>query len=102
ESYFHKESGLKTSGIVIYLNENFLGDRFLEKEESILLKKLFMKSQRGLEFYGSTRHEVIQLMKELLALEGMKSVIHVLSILELLSRSKEYHYISSRTYDDTL
>lgn len=102
QAYFLKDSNLLTSGIVIYLNENFLGDRFLEKEEIIMLKKLFVRSLRGLEFHGSTRQEVITLMKELLKLQGMPSVIHVLRILEVLSRSKEFHYISSRAYDDTL
>jgi AraC-like DNA-binding protein len=101
EVYFQREGGFRTSGIVIYLNENFLGDHFLEKEEIVLLKKLFVKSMRGLEFYGSKRQHVIGLMKELTQLQGMASVIHMLRIFEILTRTKEYHYISSRAYDDT-
>jgi AraC-like DNA-binding protein len=101
EAYFQKNSDLKASGIVIYLNENFLGDHFLEKEEIILLKKLFLKSMRGLEFYGAKKLEVIKLMKELTKCEGVTSVILVLRILEILSGTKEYHYISSRAYDNT-
>jgi transcriptional regulator GlxA family with amidase domain len=101
QAYFQKDSGFTTSGIVIYLNENFLGDHFLEKEEIILLKKLFVKSMRGLEFYGSKRQHVIGLIKELTQLQGMASVIHMLRIFEILTRTKEYHYISSRAYDDT-
>jgi AraC-like DNA-binding protein len=102
EAYFHTKSGLRASGIVIYLNENFLGEHFLEKEEIVVLKKLFTKSLRGLEFYGAAKQEVIALMKELTELEGLASVIHVLRIFEILSRTKEYRYISSRTYGDTL
>jgi AraC-like DNA-binding protein len=101
EAYFQKNSRLKTSGIVIYLNENFLGDHFLEKEEIIVLKKLFLKSMRGLEFYGAKKLEVIKLMKELTKCQGVASVILVLRILEILSGTKEYHYISSRAYDNT-
>jgi AraC-like DNA-binding protein len=102
EAYFHTKSGLRASGIVIYLNENFLGEHFLEKEEIVVLKKLFTKSLRGLEFYGAAKQEVIALMKELTELEGLASVIHVLRIFEILSRTKEYRYISSRMYGDTL
>ena len=102
EAYFQKNSGLTASGIVVYLDENFLGDRFLEKEEILLLKKLFVRSLRGLEFTGSTRQEVVGLMKELLHLQGIASVIHVLRILELLAHSREYHFIASRAYEDTL
>ena len=102
EIYFEKSSSSRTSGIVIYLNENFLGDHILEKEEMIAIKKLFTKSMRGLEFYGPKKPEVIRMMKELLGLQGIPSVILLLQILEILTGTKEYHYISSRAYDDTL
>lgn len=102
DSYFHKDSGLSTSGVVVYLNENFLGHNFLDKEESILLKRLFVKSTRGLEFYGPERQRAIDLMMELTRLQGVPSVIQVLRILELLSRSKKYQYISSRAYHETV
>jgi AraC-like DNA-binding protein/mannose-6-phosphate isomerase-like protein (cupin superfamily) len=102
EQYFKKESKERVRGIVIYFNENFLGDQFLEKEEIIQLKKLFLKSLRGLEFYGQKKQEVIDLMRELPTMEGLTSVIRILHILEILSRTKEYHYISSRAYSDTL
>lgn len=101
EAYFEKNSSHKTEGIVIYLNENFLGDHILEKEEMLALKKLFSKSMRGLEFYGSKKIEVTELMKELVYLQGVHSVIHLLHILEILAATKEYHYISSKPYDDT-
>lgn len=101
EAYFHKNSSSKASGIVIYFNENFLGDHLLEKEEMLLLKKLFIKSMRGLEFYGAKKLRVVKLIKELTMLQGIRSVIHLLHILEILADTKEYHYISSKAYDDT-
>lgn len=99
--YFEKKNSHKTNGIVIYLNENFLGDHILEKEEMLSLKKLFVKSMRGLEFFGAKKNEVIELMKELVGLQGIHSVIHLLHIFEILGATKEYHYISSKPYDDT-
>lgn len=101
EVYFEKKKSHNTSGIVIYLNENFLGDHILEKEEMLSLKKLFVKSMRGLEFFGTKKTEVIELMKELVHLKGLHSVIHLLHIFEILGATKEYHYISSKPYDDT-
>jgi AraC-like DNA-binding protein len=100
EVYFEKSSTSKTDGIVIYLNENFLGDHILEKEEMMALKKLFTKSMRGLDFYGTKKLQVIEMMKELVHLQGIPSVIHLLHILEVLAATKEYHYISSKAYDN--
>jgi AraC-like DNA-binding protein len=100
EAYFDRNSADITRGIVIYLNENFLGDHILEKEEMLGLKKLFVKSMRGLEFYGAKKLQVIEMMKELVGLQGIPSVIHLLHILEILAITKEYHYISSKAYDE--
>lgn len=98
--YFDRDTAFNTSGIVVYLNENFLGEHILEKEEMILLKKLFIRSMRGLEFYGQKKMQVIDMMKELVNLKGIPSVIHLLHILEILAGMKEYHYISTKAYDD--
>jgi len=100
EKYFQKNSSLETSGIVIYLNEHFLGQNMLDKIELHRLKVLFDKSMRGLEFYGTTKMQVIDMMKELVHMEGVPSFIQLLKILDKLSNTKEYHYISSRHYAD--
>jgi AraC-like DNA-binding protein len=99
--YFDKKSSSKTEGIVIYFNENFLGDHILEKEEMLSIKKLFAKSMRGLEFYGPKKAEAVRLMKELVHMKGISSVIQLLNILEVLAATKEYHYISSVHYEES-
>jgi AraC-type DNA-binding domain-containing proteins len=100
EAYFEKNSPLKISGIVIYLQESLLGEHLMKKEEMLQLNKLFKRSSRGLEFYGDVRQQVISMMKELLELKGLDSFIHLLKILNLLSATKEYHYISHNEYVD--
>jgi len=102
EKYFKKNSSLETKGIVVYLDEHFLGKNMLDKMELHKLKVLFDKSMRGLEFYGHNKLLVIELMKELLHLDGVRSLIHLLQILDILSSTKEYHYISSRHYSDSI
>jgi AraC-like DNA-binding protein len=99
EAYFHNKSSLSAEGIVIYFNENFLGDHIMEKEEMASLRKFFARSMRGLEFYGQKKTLVIRMMHELLQLEGIRSVIHLLDILDILANTNQYHFISSLTYD---
>ncbi|GEO08109.1 AraC family transcriptional regulator [Segetibacter aerophilus] len=102
EAYFERSSTLQTRGIVIYLNEHFLGEDILAKDEFIQLKKLFAKSIQGLEFYGDKKERVVQLMKELLHLQGVESIIQLLQILTQLAGCKDYHYISPVTYQNPL
>ena len=100
DSYFRKKSTSYSEGIVIYFNENFLGDTVMEKEEMLALKKLFVRSRRGLDFYGPKKTRAIQLMQKLTEMQGLQRVIELLKILELLAGTKEYHYISSIAYED--
>ncbi|WP_153659058.1 AraC family transcriptional regulator [Chitinophaga sp. SYP-B3965] len=98
EAYFGKKTTLKTAGIVIYFSEHFLGDHMMDKEEMMLLKKLFDRAARGIEFSGRTREQIISMMKELTTQQGLQSVIQLLSILATMAGTKEYDYISSKAY----
>ncbi|MET4083726.1 AraC-like DNA-binding protein [Pedobacter sp. UYP30] len=98
EAYFEKNSKLKIRGIVIYLQESLLGEHLMNKEEFVQLRKLFKRSQRGLEFYGDVKQKVIGLMHELVELSGLEAFIHFLKILLLLTTTKEYHFISHNEY----
>ncbi|WP_210420682.1 AraC family transcriptional regulator [Chitinophaga sp. XS-30] len=100
EAYFAKKSELRINGIVIYFNEHFLGEHIMEKEEMLALKNLFTRALRGLEFHGRSREQIIAMMKELTAMKGIKSVIHLLRILEYMAATKEYAYISAKAYSD--
>lgn len=102
EKYFRKKSSLDAKGIVVYLDEHFLGKNMLDKIELHRLKTLFDKSMRGLEFYGHNKLLVTEMMKELLYMDGVRSLIQLLQILDILSTTKEYHYVSSRHYSDSI
>lgn len=100
EKYFKLNSSLTTKGLVIYLDEHFMGQEMMAKMEMHRLKILFDRSMRGLEFFGHSKTQVIQLMKELLHLEGVPSLICLLHILDILSATKDFRYLSSRHYSD--
>jgi AraC-like DNA-binding protein len=101
DAYFEKGSRLNSSGVVIYFNEQFLGDHIMEKEEMAVVKKLFMKSMRGLEFFGAKKVQVMKMMQELIHMQGVMSVMQLLSVLDILSGTKEYHYISGKSYENS-
>lgn len=100
DAYFTRKSDLQTEGIVVYLNENFLGDQLQDKEELIVLRKLFSRSARGLEFYGKSKEQVASMLLVLSNLQGIPSLIKLLEILQVLATTKQYHFISSVEYQD--
>jgi len=102
ENYFRSNSELETKGIVVYLDQHFLGENMLDKTELYRLKLLFERSKRGLEFHGQNKQLVIELMKGLVTMEGIQSLMQLLQILHILSATNEFEFISSRPCNDLI
>lgn len=98
EVYMQKEPMLPTRGLVIYFQENFLGQALLEKEEMEPLKQLFLMSGRGLEITGYTNKKVTRMMEDLTKMTGLNSIIQLLRILETLAHSPDLHYLAQAGY----
>lgn len=99
ESFFSKESALSTRGIVIYFHEHFLGMNALEKDEFTLLRQLFERAKRGIDYHGQARAQVKEWMVQMVGMEGVDCVIQFLKILQVLSQTKEYKYVTSGPSD---
>ncbi|HEX8377494.1 MAG TPA: AraC family transcriptional regulator [Pedobacter sp.] len=99
DAYFKKSKELSTSGIVLYLREDFLGEAVNQKEELEVLNLLFTKSLRGLEITGNTNKIIGKLMLELLELKGLPGIIRVLEILNVIASSFECTPITHHNYD---
>lgn len=96
--YFDKNNNLKTKGIVIYFHDHFLGEPIHHVEELENIRHLLQKSVRGLEIYGDTSRKVSKMMINLLELRGIKSIIQLLKILDILANSAECNFITHKHY----
>jgi AraC-like DNA-binding protein len=96
--YFDKKDQINTRGLVIYFQENFLGDSIGQKEELEKVYHFLQRSKRGLEIKGKTNQYVTQLMLELISLKGVPSIIQLLKILDTLANSTECHPIAHAEY----
>ena len=98
DAYFDRKNELSTRGIVVYFQENFLGDSVQQKEEMEKIRHLFALSRRGLEVKGETRHQVSELMVDLVGLKGVESIIQLLRILDTLAHSPHLQPIAHAGY----
>jgi AraC-like DNA-binding protein len=97
-SYFSKKDQYSTSGIVIYFQENLLGNMIELKDELESIRYLFEKTKRGLEITGKTRDSVSLMMQDLLVSKGFKSIIQLLEIFDVIATSSESNPITHNTY----
>jgi AraC-like DNA-binding protein len=98
DAYFDRKNSLRTRGIVVYFQENFLGDSVQQKEEMEKIRHLFQLSGRGLEVKGETRRQVSELMIPLVGMKGVESIIQLLKILDALAHSPDLHPIAHAGY----
>lgn len=97
-SYFNKKDQYSTSGIVIYFQENLLGNMIELKDELESIRYLFEKTKRGLEITGKTSEAVSLMMQDLMVSKGFKSIIQLLEIFDVIATSSECHPITHNTY----
>jgi len=103
QAFFQRDSGLVTRGIVIYFQENFLGDDFLQRSEMTLLRQLFEQARRGLEWTGTTRSYTEKAIQSLLTQPvGFNRVLSFLTLLDTLSHAADWRFITSPGYTNTV
>jgi AraC-like DNA-binding protein len=108
QAYFNRPSSstqptLTTRGIVVYFQEDFLGNDFFEKQEMGPLRQLLNHARQGLEWTGHTRSRTETALKNLVHQSvGFERVLSLLSLLNDLSRATDYRYLTSPGYVNTV
>lgn len=84
--------------IVIQMNEDFLGEAFLQKPELREIRHLFQYARRGIEFGEETKLKASNIIELVLQNDRMNQLVHLLSLLNILSHSKDVKAICSEEY----
>jgi AraC-like DNA-binding protein len=98
EPYFAHEQAEATQGIVVYFQEQMLGESFLERQEARSLRDLLQLSRRGIAISGPSHPTLMQLIDQMRKAEGFRQVLLLLEMLHLLSEDKSIRPIASLGY----
>ncbi len=88
----------KCTQVVIQMNENFLGDGFLQKPELRKIRSLFQFAKRGLTFGASTKTEARRVISKIMATRDFPQMIRLMELLHLLAEAKDVTPICSEEY----
>ncbi|MBC8153443.1 MAG: AraC family transcriptional regulator [Bacteroidetes bacterium] len=103
QAYFDKESTRKTRGLVVYFADDFMDSRFMAKPEMSTLRQFLQRAWRGLEWQGCSRAMAEQALKKMVLLPiGFDRVLALLTLLNDLSHTTDYRFITSPEYTNTL
>ncbi|MDA3867492.1 MAG: AraC family transcriptional regulator [Salinivirgaceae bacterium] len=93
--YFKPDSKLHVKATVIYFNENFLGDDFLNFEETLPIKKLLITARNGIIFSSKTRDEIKEQINLAITKKGFDRMMSFVSLMNHIATKTEYKGLSS-------
>jgi AraC-like DNA-binding protein len=96
-AFYSGNKKLRSRAIVVYFIPEVL-ESIVDEGNLVYVKKLISKSKRGLRITGKTREDVIKRLKILPKLKGLKQVIEFLSIIDIISQSRNLKYLSVPQY----
>jgi AraC-like DNA-binding protein len=96
--YLNPENNLRSRAICIQFLENILGS-MPEIPELNRIREFLKESKRGIQFGNRTRKKLIGEIEELPSLSGMKRLIGLLTVLDIMSTSNDIKYLSSANYE---
>jgi AraC-like DNA-binding protein len=102
EKYTKGNSNFMSEVIFILFKTDMFGEQFLNLPESESIIKLIQLSRRGINLTGKTRKEVASLILSISNSVGFKRISLLISILEIISSSKEYQFLSSLMVQNTI
>ena len=80
--------------IVLHFSSNFMGNEMLLLPEARRLPLLFEKAKKGMVITNETRDKLIPLIEAASKAENLDRLIALLSILKILSETKDYYQIT--------
>ena len=83
--------------IVLHFSSNFMGNDMLSLPETRLLPLLFEKAKMGMVITNRSRDRLIPLIEAASKAEGLDRLIALLSILKVLSETKDYCQVTKET-----
>ena len=102
---WQQEKGIRRTNvhsIVVQFREGFLGNQFIQAPELERIRKLLARSAAGLQVNGRARDRAAELMLRIVAASGMRRLLLLLEILQILTESKSLRTIASPGFRPSL
>lgn len=95
DAYFDKESGLRATCICLFFKREIFDPNFIRLPEMNNIRDLIERSRRGLKFTGNSKLEITRFIRSSVNDVGVRKVMNLLTLLELMATSTEYELLAS-------
>lgn len=98
KEYYAEDSAREVNAIVTYFRPVWLHEEFLNVPATASLKEVMNDLRRGIKVLGASKELITQSIIRLAENEGLKRVILLLQVLDLLADQREYQCLASEGY----
>ena len=99
--FTHKLRGQQLHEITIQFHRDLFDDKFLQRNQMSVIRKMFEKSLKGILFSRETTDAIMPRLLGLTEKHGFDSVLELLSVLHDLSTSRNIRTLSNTTFNNT-
>lgn len=96
--YFLKKKDYRVRAIVLYFSPSFLLEIAQDEKSVKTIEGFLKKANRGLLFKGLTQKLVEEKMTGIIEDDGLRKIIRFIDIIDTMSKSDEYEYLSTEGY----
>ena len=96
--YFEADGHFLGVGIVVQFLPDFLGEKFFEVPENLMLSKILSESSRGIEILGDSKQKLIDLMNGMVEMESTGRFYSLFSIFHILSSLENFNILASTAF----
>jgi AraC-like DNA-binding protein/quercetin dioxygenase-like cupin family protein len=97
-----EDSAAGAEALVIHFLEDFLGAGFFATPDMVRVRRFLAESRRGLRIGGPTRSRIASLMLSIESSDGAERMIHLLTVLHLLSTSRDLAQLSTEGFTNSI
>ena len=102
DAFYEENSNLLTKAIVIKFDIDFAGKDFLSLQEANAIKNVLKEADGGLWIKGSINRAICNTMQNMIKESPLEQIISMIQILNLISKSKDVHVLSSYDFHKSI
>src|SRR5690606_12138735 len=94
EEFFEGNENSSVEAYVLHFHPTCFGKDFLRLPETYFIPYLFEKAKKGMKIKGKTKEELGRILEASVHSDSFDRMIHLLSIIKILSETDEYETIA--------
>lgn len=98
QKYFEGKDQLQARSLAMYVSPDLLLEHLAPFGNISHVKAWLKKSQRGIEFYGKAKADIVALMRQMLQQQDLPQTITFITLLQSMMSAKECRLLASPNY----